>query len=69
MDEADIRTDERKRVADALTRYFVEGAGTFRVLINYLGLDYHQGEEEGWFNFNNAVADHDAKVATGERPI
>ena len=68
-DEEAIRTNERKRVAGILTRYFIDGPATFRVLTyDYLELDYGAGMDEGWLEFNNAVADHDKRVAAGERP-
>ena len=65
--EGDPRADERKRVADALRRYFEEGPGTFRSLLEHLEIDYRTGMDEGWLDFNNAVARHDEKVASGER--
>ena len=68
-DEEAIRTNERKRIADILTRYFIDGPATFRVLTyDYLELDYGAGMDEGWLEFNNAVADHDKRVVAGERP-
>ena len=68
-DEEAIRTNERKRIADILTRYFIDGTATFRVLTyDDLELDYGAGMDEGWLEFNNAVADHDKRVAAGERP-
>ena len=68
-DEELIRSDERKRVAGILTRYFVDGPATFRVLTyEYLEIDYGAGMDEGWLEFNNAVADHDKLVASGDRP-
>jgi hypothetical protein len=62
-----VRADERKRIASALRRYFDEGPGTYRTLITYLELDYGDGIHEGWLDLNNAIAEHDAKVASGER--
>lgn len=67
MDEDQVRTDERIRIADALTRYLVEGTGTFRVLIDYIGVDYEDGMREGWLGMNNALSDHEDKVRSGER--
>lgn len=58
---------ERQRLADALRRYFEDGPSTFRALIDYLDLDYATAQAEGWLDFNNAIVEHDAKVANGER--
>jgi hypothetical protein len=66
-DERTIRSDERKRIAAGLRRYFEEGPATYRVLLEYIDVDYATGMDEGWLEFNNAVAAHDEKVATGER--
>ncbi len=63
--ESAIRSDERKRVAVALRRYFDEMPpllGTYRVLIDYLGLDYRTGMEEGWLDLSNAMGDHTARA-------
>jgi hypothetical protein len=62
-----VRADERKRVAAALRQYFDEGPGTYRVLLDYLGLEYRDGIDEGWQDLNNAIAEHDSKVTSGNR--
>jgi hypothetical protein len=62
-----IRAAERRRLADALRRYFDDGPSTFRGLLDYLDLDYATAQLEGWLDFNNAVVEHDGKVASGER--
>jgi len=63
----DIRADERRRIARALTSFFErEVPGTYRVLIKHLGLDYTTGIDEGWHDFINAVADHDARMLASQ---
>jgi hypothetical protein len=57
MDPEQIRSEERKRIADALRRYFEEGPGTYRVLLDYLQVEYATGVEEGWLDLNNAISD------------
>jgi hypothetical protein len=66
--EIAVRSDERRRIAGALRRYFEDGPGTYRVLLDYIEADYATGMQEGWLEFNNAVAAHDEAVAANERP-
>ena len=72
MDEAAIRSDERRRVAAALRRYFDDmppHLGTFRGLIEYLDVDYRVGMDEGWLDLNDAMGRHsDRAIAWGGEP-
>lgn len=67
MNEDAVRHEERKRLANALRRYFEDGPSTYRGLLDYVDVDYATGMSEGWLDFNNAVVEHDSKVASGER--
>jgi hypothetical protein len=67
MDENAVRSEERKRLANALRRYFEDGPSTYRGLLDYIEVDYSTGMHEGWLEFNNAVVVHDGLVASGER--
>jgi hypothetical protein len=68
MDEDQIRAVERTRIAQALRRYLDDGPGTYRVLLDYLDIEDSDGMREGWLDFNNALAFHGEKIASGERP-
>ena len=63
----DPLSEERRRIAKGLERYFRDGPGTFRALLDYIDLGYVEAQLEGWLDFNNAVSYHDQKVSSGER--
>jgi len=54
--------EDRKRLAEALRRYFEDGPSTFRGLLDYLELDYETAMAEGWLDFNNAIVEWELRV-------